>query len=173
MNIFVGNLAFEAKEADVYKLFMPFGKVAFISVVMDKKGKRSRGFGFLEMPDESEAKAAIAELNGKELMGRPINIELALSKKPRGGISPKQNNDARDRSGFPKEGGYKSGRRSRSFMRRRAADGITEPLPERKNQENPMRWRKKKPWQKKSTESKPWNKVEGAPGPWKKNKAGR
>lgn len=172
MNIFVGNLAFDAREKDVYKLFMPFGRVSFVTIVMDKKRKRSRGFGFLEMPDELEAKAAIAALNGKELMGRPINVEPELPKKPKEVIRPKQKNNAWNKPDFNREGGYKGGRRSRSFMRRRLAAGITEPLVERKNQENPMRWRKKKPWQKKRGEPGPWQKAEGEPKPWSKSEGG-
>jgi len=155
MNIFVGNLSFDAKEADVYKLFMPFGSVTYVSIVMDKKGKNSRGFGFLEMSDEAQAKAAIAALEGKELMGRPIHVEPALTKRPKKAFSPAKSrarlvtDDQKDAAlGKPdihRAAGYKAGRRSRSFMKRRHAAGITEPLPERKNQDNPMRWRKKKP----------------------------
>lgn len=60
MNIFVGNLSFAAKEEDVYRVFAGFGAVANVAIVMEKKGKKSRGFGFVEMPDEQEALSAIA-----------------------------------------------------------------------------------------------------------------
>ena len=74
MNIFVGNLSFEATEQDVLKLFQQFGEVLSITILMDKNGKKSRGFGFLEMADDEKAKAAIAALEGSEFMGRNINV---------------------------------------------------------------------------------------------------
>ncbi|MDP2928296.1 MAG: RNA-binding protein, partial [Candidatus Omnitrophota bacterium] len=83
MNIFVGNLSFEAKEIDVKRVFMAFGVVTSVAIVMEKKGKKSRGFGFVQMPDEQEALAAIAQLQGKEILGRPINVMPALSKEPK------------------------------------------------------------------------------------------
>ncbi len=193
MNIFVGNLSFEAKEADVYKLFTGFGSVAFVSIVMEKKGKKSRGFGFLQMPDEQQAQAAIAALNGKEFMGRPLNVELARPKpevgrgrherkkfhpeiKPEGQQHPGEGQDRRDvrfNPAFRKRGRYKTGRRSLSYLKKRAEAGIEEPaIPPRKHHENPMRWRKKpgqpKPWQKKNEESKPWEKSHGEFRPKKK-----
>ncbi len=175
MNIFVGNLSFDAKEADVYKFFMPYGGVSFVSIVMDKKGRNSRGFGFLEMPDEVEAKAAIAALNGKEMMGRVLLVEQALPKEPGEGIGPRKKKERlapeenKEGAGIKprsrREGGYKTGRRSLSFMRKRVEAGITEPMPERKFHENPMRWRKKKPWEKKQGETKPRQESEQPPAP--------
>jgi len=170
MNIFVGNLSFDAKEADVYKLFMPFGGVSFVEIVMDKNGKKSRGFGFLEMTDDKGAYAAIAALDGREFMGRPLNVESARPK------SGQVQSDIK----IKKDSAYKQGRRSRSFMKRRAAAGIEQPIPERKFHDNPMRWRKKpKPWQKSTSAAKPWEeskgpskpwiKAEGGPKPWKKS----
>jgi len=186
MNIFVGNLSFEAKDADVYKLFMGFGKVTYVSIVMDKKGTKSRGFGFLEMPSEQQAQAAIAALNAKEFMGRTLNVEPARPKpevnresRKKEKMRPdfktetqhyapddKRENQVKPRFNpvFKRTGGYRGGRRTISFMKRRAQAGIEEPyIPRRKNQENPMRWRKKqeqpKPWQKKREESKPGEKT--------------
>jgi len=142
MNIFVGNLSFDASEEDVRKLFGGFGNVSSVAIVMSK-GKRiprSRGFGFVEMPDEQEALAAITALSGKEFMGRPLNISPSRSKE----AAPQDariNPPPRRRDGYS---GYKEGRRSRSFLKRRSAAGITEPLPERKKAfSNPMRWKKK------------------------------
>ncbi len=80
MNIFVGNLSFEATEQDVLKLFRQFGEVHSITILMDKNGKKSRGFGFLEMPDDDKAKAAIAALEGSEFMGRNLNVSPARPK---------------------------------------------------------------------------------------------
>jgi len=190
MNIFIGNLAFEAKEADAYQLFMPFGRVTALSLVMDKKGEKSRGFGFLEMPDEQQALAAITALNGKEFMGRVLKIEPARTKVRNDQVNKKRKNIYPDHKAeskkhqrekpaqksswftpvFKRTGRYKEGRRTHSFMKKRIAAGNTEPMPERKNQENPMRWRKNKPWQKKRKESKPWGKTHSKKTYAKKNK---
>jgi len=146
MNIFVGNLAFISTEANVRKLFGRFGSIASCVVVMDKKGKNSRGFGFVEMPDERGAYTAIAALDGKQFMGRPLNVSLANAK-------PEAEKDAGQRKRV-RASGYKQGRRSRSFMAKRAAAGIEGPMPERKKtKKNPLRWRKKKPYQKSQRKS--------------------
>lgn len=185
MNIFVGNLSFEAEEADVYKLFMPFGSVTYVSIVMDKKGRESRGFGFLEMPDEQQAQAAIAALNHKEFMGRPINVEPARPKPEAGrDIRKREEDDGRNQARHPvleESGGYRKGRRTRSFIKKRAQSGNTElVLPRRQNKKNLMAWPKKHsrpaPWQKSRGERKeaegevkPWKKAEGEAKPWKKS----
>jgi hypothetical protein len=82
MNIFVGNLLFAATEGDVKKLFEGFGNVASVAIVMrkEKKTPKSRGFGFVQMPDEQQALAAIGALNGKEFMGRVLNVNPARPK---------------------------------------------------------------------------------------------
>jgi RNA recognition motif-containing protein len=82
MNIFVGNLSFDATGGDVKKLFEGFGNVASVAIVMrkEKKAPKSRGFGFVEMPDEQQALAAIDVLNGKEFMGRVLNVDPARPK---------------------------------------------------------------------------------------------
>src|SRR3989338_2022028 len=82
MNIFVGNLLFEATQGDVKKLFEGFGNVASVVIAMSKEKKmpKSRGFGFVQMPDEQQALAAIAALNGKEFMGRLLNVNPARPK---------------------------------------------------------------------------------------------
>ena len=83
MNIFVGNLPFAATEADLKKLFEGFGNVASAVIVMrkEKKVPKSRGFGFVQMPDEQQALAAMAALNGKEFMGRVLNVNPTRPKK--------------------------------------------------------------------------------------------
>jgi len=78
MNIFVGNLLYEATEGDVKKLFEGFGNVASVKIAM-RKGKPG-GFGFIEMPDEQQAFAAIGVLNDKEFMGRVLHVEPARPK---------------------------------------------------------------------------------------------
>ncbi|MDD4980915.1 MAG: hypothetical protein PHC54_06600 [Candidatus Omnitrophica bacterium] len=179
MNIFVGNLAFEAKEADVYKLFMGFGRVASVSIVMDKKGKNSRGFAFLEMPEEEEAQAAITALNKKVFMARPINVEPARSKIEAGRDSRNIDSGSKNQAalgfnpGLKRTGRYKQGRRTLSFLKKRAQAGIEGPVVSpKKHLDNPMRWRKKreqlKAWQRKQEESKPWQKSQGGPKPWRK-----
>ena len=74
MQIFVGNLSFDAGEEDVRRLFAALGDVALVSLVTEKKGGKSRGFCFVDMPDDRQANEAITELNGKDFMGRPINV---------------------------------------------------------------------------------------------------
>ena len=74
MKIYVGNLSFDTRDEDLNREFSAFGAVASASVVSDRDTGRSRGFGFVEMPAEAEAKAAIAALNGKEVGGRKLNV---------------------------------------------------------------------------------------------------
>ncbi len=87
MNIYVGNLAFTVSEEDLKKAFEPFGQVASVSVIRDQYSNQSKGFGFVEMPESSEAQAAIGALNGKELNGRTLTVNQARPKtdKNRGG----------------------------------------------------------------------------------------
>jgi RNA recognition motif-containing protein len=83
MNIYVGNLAFAVTEEDLKKAFEAFGQVASANVIKDQYSNQSRGFGFVEMPETSEAQAAIAALNGKELGGRALNVNEARPKADR------------------------------------------------------------------------------------------
>jgi len=77
MNIYVGNLSHDTTDSDVQKAFEAFGKVTSVNLIKDKIGGQSRGFGFVEMPDNSEGQAAIAAMNGKEFMGRTLNVNEA------------------------------------------------------------------------------------------------
>jgi RNA recognition motif-containing protein len=79
MNIFVGNLSFAATENDVKVIFEAFGAVASVKI-KKKSGKNSRGFGFVSMPDDLQAQAAIAALQEKIFMGRPLNISVERPK---------------------------------------------------------------------------------------------
>lgn len=81
MNMYVGNLAFTVKEEDLQKLFSEFGEVASVKIVMDRFSNQSKGFGFVEMPNNSEADKAIKALNGNELQGRVIKISQAENRK--------------------------------------------------------------------------------------------
>jgi len=85
MNIYVGNLSFDAKEENLQTAFEAFGKVNSATIVRDKYSGQSRGFGFVEMPDGNEARTAIANLNGKELLGRQMNVNEARPRPDRGG----------------------------------------------------------------------------------------
>ena len=74
MDIYVGNLSFDASEDDVRNAFTQFGNVESIKLITDREAGRPRGFGFVTMPDSSEANAAIESLNGTELLGRELRI---------------------------------------------------------------------------------------------------
>lgn len=173
MNIFVGNLSFEAKEIDIQRAFAAFGIVSSVVIVMEKKGIKSRGFGFLEMPDEQEALLAIASLNGKEILGRPVNVMPALPKKPKREL-PK--GEDKQHPEFKRTGKYREGRRTISYMKKRLDAGLPVPVAKRKRESNPMRWRKKPRWvasaQKPEGEPKPWQKRQPAK-PWRKSSNSR
>src|ERR1044071_2735560 len=86
--IFVVNFSFRLSEAELRSLFAPFGTVDSATVVTDRATGRSRGFGFVEMPNNEEADKAIAGLNGKDSGGRPRPVKEARQKAagaPRGG----------------------------------------------------------------------------------------
>jgi cold-inducible RNA-binding protein len=87
MNIYVGNLSFEAMEDEVRQLFAAYGDVSAVNLLTDKFTGRPRGFGFVEMPQQEQAQAAIQNLNGKEFMGRALTVNEARPKsdRPRGG----------------------------------------------------------------------------------------
>jgi len=85
VNIFVGNVSRDAGDQDLRQAFEAFGQVATVSIIMDKFTHASKGFGFVEMPDKTEAEAAIAGLNGKDLDGRALNVNEARPKEDRGG----------------------------------------------------------------------------------------
>ncbi len=84
-NIFVGNLSFGATESSIRSLFEAHGTVERASLVTDRDTGRSRGFAFVEMSDSREAEAAINALNGVELDGRALNVNLAKPKTERSG----------------------------------------------------------------------------------------
>ena len=77
MNIYVGNLAPEVTDEDLRQSFEACGEVASVTIIKDKFSGESRGFGFVEMPDQNNAQAAINSLNGKELKGRSLKVNEA------------------------------------------------------------------------------------------------
>ena len=97
MNIYVGNLSFDVSEENLQTTFGAFGQVSTATIVKDKYSGQPRGFGFVEMPDQNEARTAIENLNGKELLGRQMSVNEA---RPRA-----------DRRGSGRQGGGGSGGR--------------------------------------------------------------
>ena len=83
MNIYVGNLSFEATEDEVRALFAEFGDVASGNLISDRDSGRPKGFGFVEMPQSEQAQNAMKALNGKEFKGRPMNVNEARPKTDR------------------------------------------------------------------------------------------
>lgn len=77
MKIYVGNLSYQVSEDDLRTAFASFGQVDSVALIKDKFSGESKGFGFVEMNDNTQAQAAIAGLNGKELKGRNINVNEA------------------------------------------------------------------------------------------------
>lgn len=108
MNIYVGNLSYQSSEADVRKAFEAFGKVTSVSIISDQYTGKSKGFGFVEMPDANEAKAAIAGMNGKDLNGRALNVNEA---RPKGEGRSDRGGDRGPRGGGGGRGGFGGGRR--------------------------------------------------------------
>jgi RNA recognition motif-containing protein len=80
MNIYVANLSFDVQDADLKNHFAPYGEVSSAKIIMDKMTDRSRGFGFVEMSDDTAARKAITELNGSMVDGRPIKVSEAKPK---------------------------------------------------------------------------------------------
>jgi cold-inducible RNA-binding protein len=80
MQIFVGNLAFTTTEEDLAQLFHPYGEITRVQIVTDRDTGRSRGFAFVEMPNASEAQAAMAALQGTSLGGRALTVTEARAR---------------------------------------------------------------------------------------------
>ncbi len=83
MEIYVGSLAYTVTEDDLKEAFAPFGEVASVRLVSDKFSGKSKGFGFVEMPSNEEAEAAIAALNEKDFKVRDIKVNQAKPKEER------------------------------------------------------------------------------------------
>jgi RNA recognition motif-containing protein len=102
MNIYVSNLSFNVQDEDLKEFFTPYGEVVSAKIINDKTTGRSRGFGFVEMSDETASKKAIAELNDAVVDGRNIKVMEAKPKEDR----PARNNFRGGSGG----GGYKNNR---------------------------------------------------------------
>jgi RNA recognition motif-containing protein len=83
VNIYVSNIAFNATTDDLRQLFESYGAVDKVNIITDRDTGQSRGFGFVEMPDSTAAKAAMQGLNGKELDGRALTVNEAKPREPR------------------------------------------------------------------------------------------
>ncbi len=84
MNIYVGNLSWEVTQEDLKEAFEAHGQVASANLVTDKYTGKSRGFGFVEMPVDDEARAAMSALNETDLKGRQLNVNEAKPRNDRG-----------------------------------------------------------------------------------------
>jgi RNA recognition motif-containing protein len=82
MNMYVSNLSFHTTDDNLRELFGKFGTVSSAKIITDRETGRSRGFGFVEMAEEKEARDAIQGLNNKEIEGRPLSVSIAKEKKP-------------------------------------------------------------------------------------------
>lgn len=83
MNIYVSNLSFHTTEDDLLQMFAAYGSVSSAKIVMDKFTNKSRGFGFIEMPDDSAAQEAIKMLNNKDIQGRTLSVSVARPREDR------------------------------------------------------------------------------------------
>ena len=83
MNIYVGNLSYGMSEEELRQAFSAHGEVSSVKILMDRETGRSRGFGFVEMPNQGEGEAAIAELNGKDVGGRSLRVNEARPRERR------------------------------------------------------------------------------------------
>ncbi|MDL2251476.1 RNA-binding protein [Odoribacter sp. OttesenSCG-928-J03] len=98
MNIYISNLSYGVNDADLKELFTEYGEISSAKVIMDRDSGRSRGFGFVEMPNDAEALKAIKELNEAEYDGKVITVNPARPKTERS-------------NSFGNRGNYNSGRR--------------------------------------------------------------
>jgi len=83
MNIYVGNLSYSLSESELRDAFADFGDVSSVKILTDRETGRSRGFGFVEMPNQSEGEAAVAQLNGKDVGGRALRVNEARPREQR------------------------------------------------------------------------------------------
>jgi len=81
MKIYAGNLHYGMTEDELQKIFEEYGQVSSVKIITDKYSGRSKGFGFVEMPTDSEAQQAIDELNGTDVKGRNITVNQSIERK--------------------------------------------------------------------------------------------
>ena len=105
-NIFVSNVSFKLNNEDLREAFEAYGEVSSAKIIMDKYTERSRGFGFVEMPNDDEAERAINELNGRDLDGKTISVAEARPQERSRGDRPRRTSSS---------GGYSSDRRGGNY----------------------------------------------------------
>jgi len=110
MNIYVGNLSYNTDDESLRKAFEAHGEVSSAQVIIDRETGKSRGFGFVEMPDQSAAEAAIKALNGADLDGRNISVNQARPKTERSDRGGDRGGRGGDRGGGDRGGGGGGGR---------------------------------------------------------------
>lgn len=96
MNIYVGNLPFRFSDEDLAALFRPHGEVESASIITDRETGRSRGFGFVVMTDDDQARSAISELDGSDADGRPLTVNEARPRAGRPGGGRRDGGHGRD-----------------------------------------------------------------------------
>ncbi len=92
MNIYVSNLSFAVQDEDLREFFAEYGEVSSAKVIKDKFTNRSKGFGFVEMPDDAAAQKVIAELDGGIVEGRAIKVMVAKPREERSNNKPSYSN---------------------------------------------------------------------------------
>ena len=105
-NLFVGNMNFQTTESDLRALFEPFGPITRVHIAMDRETGRSRGFAFVEMPNDDDAAKAMAALDGKEVGGRNLKVNEARPKESSGPRGPRSGGHSGGREGGRGRGGY-------------------------------------------------------------------
>ena len=111
--LYVGNLSYGMGDSDLQRLFEPHGTVQSAQVIMDRDTGRSKGFGFVEMGNDSEAQAAISALNGSEVDGRSLTVNEARPKPDGGGGGGGRGGRGGYGGGGGGRGGYGGGGRGR------------------------------------------------------------
>jgi len=99
--MYVGNIPYNATEEDLRELFSPYGEIVSLKIIQDQDTGRSKGFGFIEMAEEKDARKAIEELNGKDFMEKTLKVSEAKPQQKQGGFN---------RGGGGYGGGYGGGR---------------------------------------------------------------
>ena len=105
MNIYVGNLPYSVRDEELRATFEPFGTVVAAEVIFDKRTRRSRGYGFVEMPEAAEGQRAIEALNGKEVHGRELRVDAS---QPKGEREPGESGERSERTGQSERGPARS-----------------------------------------------------------------
>ncbi len=121
MNIYVGNLPFTASEDEVRQAFSAYGTVSSVAIIKDRETGQSRGFAFVEMPNNDEGNAAITNLNGKPLKGRALKVNEARPREESFGGGHRSGGFGG--GGGRREGGYGGGDRFGGDRDRRGGSG--------------------------------------------------